>query len=267
MSPSRLVPLLAALSASLGCASSGSTAPPPAAPAAPAAQDDATVPAEEAAEQAYVLVYLLSGEREAQVSAAEMQEAMNGHFANMQRLGEEGLLLVAGPLGAPRLDPAHRGIFVFDVPDVERGRELAASDPSVQAGVLAMRVHPFRSEAPLRELLPRERAAREARLAAGGAAFAGTPLVLVSAREDEGALEALAPFVDEGLVLFWGRLGGELEGQVLFALDVATTEEARELLDVAAGTVGREIGWQISPWFSSEVLRELPALARTAAPR
>lgn len=250
--PSRLLPPACLLAALAACAAS----PPAAAPQDPGPSAAAD------AEQAYVLVYLLSGPRESVVSEDEMRAAMEGHFANMQRLGEEGLLLVAGPLGPPRLDPAHRGIFLFDAADVERGRALAASDPSIQAEVLAPRVYPFRCTAPLRELPPLERAARAARAAAGESAFAGTSFVLASAREDEDAALALEPFVDEGLVLFWGRLGGELEGTALFALDVRTSEEARELLDVAAGSVGREIAWQISPWFSSELLRELPSLAR-----
>ena len=260
---------LLALLALVGSAGCG-TAPPDEAP--PRTDTASIAPTDPRAEEAradplapradgedYVFVYLLTGPRGADADPEAVREAMAGHFANMQRLAAEELLLVAGPFSDPRLDPRHRGIFLFDVAEVARGRELAASDPAIRAGLLEPLVLPFRCGAALRSLPARERAAGAAREARGEDAFEGVPYVLVRAPEAQGAVEALAPFVDEGLVLLWGRLGGEGAGDALFLLDLASADEAHELLQVAAGTVGREIDWQVSPWYSSSVLRELGA--------
>jgi hypothetical protein len=49
-------------------------------------------------------------------------------------------LVVAGPFGD---NGRLRGIFVFKVDSIDEARSLAASDPSVQAGRLAIQIHPW----------------------------------------------------------------------------------------------------------------------------
>jgi uncharacterized protein YciI len=66
------------------------------------------------------------------VRARELQAA---HLKNIQRLVEEGKLLVAGPfLGEGDL----RGIYIFDVAPQAAAKPLTATDPALKAGSLVM---------------------------------------------------------------------------------------------------------------------------------
>ena len=49
-------------------------------------------------------------------------------------------LVVAGPFGD---NGALRGIFVFRVASIDEAKTLAATDPAVQAGRLAIDLHPW----------------------------------------------------------------------------------------------------------------------------
>jgi uncharacterized protein YciI len=70
-------------------------------------------------------------------ATAELQKA---HLANIVRLAEMKKLVVAGPFGD---DTPLRGIFVFRVANIDEARELAATDPAVQAGRLKIDIHPW----------------------------------------------------------------------------------------------------------------------------
>jgi uncharacterized protein YciI len=70
-------------------------------------------------------------------ATAELQKA---HLANIYRLAETKKLVVAGPFGD---DTNLRGIFVFKVASIAEARALAATDPAVQAGRLAIDMHPW----------------------------------------------------------------------------------------------------------------------------
>ena len=61
-------------------------------------------------------------------------------MANIQRLAETKKLVVAGPFGD---NGTLRGIFVFRVGSLEEARQLSETDPAVQAGRLALDIHPW----------------------------------------------------------------------------------------------------------------------------
>lgn len=68
---------------------------------------------------------------------ARLQEA---HLANNARLVETGKLILVGPFTD---DGFWRGVFVFKVDSLAEAEVLVASDPSVQAGRLAVELHPW----------------------------------------------------------------------------------------------------------------------------
>jgi uncharacterized protein YciI len=96
----------------------------------------------------YVLVVLRTGPYTPQ-SDDERASLFEGHFANMNRLADEGKLLVAGPLG--QNDRQYRGIFVFDVTTIEEAQALVATDPTVARGVFVAELYPWYGSAALRE--------------------------------------------------------------------------------------------------------------------
>ncbi|WP_372013788.1 YciI family protein [Pseudoxanthomonas sp. 10H] len=88
----------------------------------------------------YVLVVLKTGPR--RMPDGEARNAMfAGHFANMERLAEQGKLVLAGPF---MKDPAGwRGLFVFAVADLEEARRLTESDPVIVSGEMVAEYHPW----------------------------------------------------------------------------------------------------------------------------
>lgn len=93
----------------------------------------------------YVMAFLKAGPNRNQdsVEAAALQRA---HMDNIQRLANEGVLVVAGPF----LDDGElRGIYLFDVKSVEEAEALTLTDPAIQAGRLVMELHPWYGSAAL----------------------------------------------------------------------------------------------------------------------
>lgn len=98
--------------------------------------------------KAYVMAFLKSGPNPSRdrEEASRLQQA---HLENIQRLAEEGKLLLAGPFMD---DGPIRGIYIFNVESVEEARALTATDPAIQAGSLEMELHPWYGSAALQEL-------------------------------------------------------------------------------------------------------------------
>lgn len=104
--------------------------------------------ADEYGMRTYVMALLKAGPNQDQ-SEAEAMELQEAHMGNIQRLADEGKLIVAGPF----LDNSQlRGIYVFDVSTVEEARELTETDPAIQAGRLEMELHPWYGSAGLKKV-------------------------------------------------------------------------------------------------------------------
>lgn len=86
------------------------------------------------------LGFLKRGEKWTPEKTPAIAELQKAHLANIHRLAETKKLVVAGPFGG---DGPLRGIFVFKVASIEEARALAETDPAVQAGRLAIEMHPW----------------------------------------------------------------------------------------------------------------------------
>ena len=87
----------------------------------------------------YQMVFLYKGENRNQDST-EAMKIQEGHMANIQRLADEGKLIVAGPF----LDDKDlRGIFIFDVETEDEVKELVGTDPAIRSGRLRYEIHPW----------------------------------------------------------------------------------------------------------------------------
>jgi uncharacterized protein YciI len=96
----------------------------------------------------YVLAFLKAGPNRTQdsIEAAKIQKM---HLENINRMAEEGKLVLAGPF----LDDGEiRGIYLFNVRTLEEARRLTATDPAVRAGRLVMELHPWYGSAALLEI-------------------------------------------------------------------------------------------------------------------
>ncbi len=96
----------------------------------------------------YVVAFLKRGPNRSQDSleAAKLQRA---HLDNINRLAEEGKLVLAGPF----LDDGDlRGIYIFDVETIEEAEKLTASDPAIKAGSLIMELHPWYGSAAVMQI-------------------------------------------------------------------------------------------------------------------
>jgi uncharacterized protein YciI len=86
------------------------------------------------------LAFLTRGEKWTPEKTPATEEIQKGHMANINRLAEMKKLVAAGPFGD---NGRLRGIFVFRVGSLEEAKLLTATDPAIQAGRLAMDIHPW----------------------------------------------------------------------------------------------------------------------------
>lgn len=90
-------------------------------------------------ETAY-LGFLSRGEKWTPEKTPATEDLQKAHLANINRLAQMKKLVVAGPFGD---NGDLRGIFVFRVASLEEAKTLATTDPAVQAGRLAIDLHPW----------------------------------------------------------------------------------------------------------------------------
>jgi uncharacterized protein YciI len=104
--------------------------------------------ADEIGMKKYVMAFLKKGPNRSQDSTTRAN-LQNAHLKNIQRLANEGKLVVAGPF----LDDQDiRGIYVFNVETVEEAQLLTETDPAIKAGSLIMDLHPWYGSAALMEI-------------------------------------------------------------------------------------------------------------------
>jgi uncharacterized protein YciI len=82
----------------------------------------------------YVFMLLNSGNTKSK-DTEEAAHYQKLHMEHLNKLGEEGKLLVAGPFDG---GGEHRGLLIFDVETVEEALKLEEADPMVKSGRLKM---------------------------------------------------------------------------------------------------------------------------------
>lgn len=94
----------------------------------------------------YVLVILKTGSNLTEDQYV-IDSCFAGHFANMDRMVKENLLIVAGPIG--KNDRSYRGIFILNVSTLEEAGRLVQSDPAVNAKLLDAELYKWYGSAAL----------------------------------------------------------------------------------------------------------------------
>ena len=96
----------------------------------------------------YILAFLKRGPNQS-VDSIKKQELQRAHMKNIDRLAEKGKLVLAGPFFG---DEELRGIYIFNVDNLEEAKRLTQTDPSILAGVLTMELKEWYGSAALIEV-------------------------------------------------------------------------------------------------------------------
>ncbi len=125
----KLRPILVLLALVFACNSLRAADPKPAAAADPMANMTT-----------YYFGLIAKGPNAGTGTQEEREKIQTAHLANIVRLHAAGKLLVAGPF----LDGGNfRGLFIYKCATLAEAQELAATDPAVKAGRLAVEIHPW----------------------------------------------------------------------------------------------------------------------------
>jgi uncharacterized protein YciI len=88
--------------------------------------------------ESYTFVLLRRGPRAAEFSDEELEVLQEQHLAHLTAMGEQGAMILAGPF-SEQDDETKRGFCLYRT-SLEETRRLAESDPSVQAGRMAVEI-------------------------------------------------------------------------------------------------------------------------------
>ena len=82
--------------------------------------------------KSYVFAILKTGP--AKIEEKPVRDSLfRGHMDNINRLVQNGKLIVAGPL--QKNDQRYRGIFIFNVKTIEGAKALTKLDPTITSGI------------------------------------------------------------------------------------------------------------------------------------
>lgn len=90
--------------------------------------------------KSYMLAILKTGDYKAK-DKLESDSLFAGHFSNMDRLSDEGKLVLAGPFG--KNDKQFRGLFLLNTTSFEEAEEWLENDPTIKAGLFIVDLIPW----------------------------------------------------------------------------------------------------------------------------
>jgi len=96
----------------------------------------------------YYFGVLMKGPKWTTQETPERTKIQEGHMAHLTAMWKAGKLVLAGPLGD---DGDWRGVLIYRTKTLDEAQRLANDDPAVQAGRLAVTMHPWMVE---RGILP-----------------------------------------------------------------------------------------------------------------
>ena len=100
--------------------------------------------------KSYILVILKTGSNTT-TDKEIINSSFRGHLDNIARLVEQGIMIVAGPIG--KNDKTYRGIFILNVKTIDDVKELLQTDPAVKEGLLDVELYNWYGSAALPEYL------------------------------------------------------------------------------------------------------------------
>lgn len=102
--------------------------------------------------KSYFLVLLKTGSNK-NAEKEEISVSFRGHLDNINRLVEEGKLIIAGPFG--KNEKNYRGLFILNnIKTMEEAKKLLQSDPAIKNGLLDYEILTWYGSAALSEYLP-----------------------------------------------------------------------------------------------------------------
>ena len=102
--------------------------------------------------KSYFLVILKTGTNTT-ADKEQISESFRGHLDNINKLVEQGNMVVAGPLG--KNDQQYRGIFILNnISTMEEAKKLLDTDPAINKGLLDYDIYTWYGSAALPEYLP-----------------------------------------------------------------------------------------------------------------
>ncbi|HKR05210.1 MAG TPA: hypothetical protein VJY62_11315 [Bacteroidia bacterium] len=96
--------------------------------------------------KSYVLVILKTGTNKTD-NKAIVDSLFKGHMANINRLADEGKLVVAGPL--KKNDKSYRGIFILNIKTIAEADSLLITDPAIKEKLLDAELYQWYGSAAL----------------------------------------------------------------------------------------------------------------------
>ncbi len=94
----------------------------------------------------YILVMLKTGPNQT-TDQSFINECFRGHLTNINRLADDGHLVVAGPL--QKNDKSYRGIFILNVSTFDEAEDLLQTDPAIAEGLLDVKLFTWYGSAAL----------------------------------------------------------------------------------------------------------------------
>lgn len=96
----------------------------------------------------YIMVLLKKGPNR-NLNKQETLNVQTMHMANIRKLAEQGIMVLAGPFGG---DGDLRGIFILDMDSIEEAEHLISFDPAIKEGTLVMELHEWYGSAAVMEI-------------------------------------------------------------------------------------------------------------------